>query len=352
MKRGKKKEPLSMQRKKHIKEQKSQKKKKAYDGNTETMISTGSTLLDLAISGGRKRGGGLPGGIMLEIFGPEGSGKTVLLCEIGGAIQRAGGSIKFNDPEARLNRQFASMFDLDFENLTVEEPNTVTEVIKGVKDWEPEEDGNIHGIMTDSLAALSTNMEMDNEEGDKMGMRRAKEFSEGLRKICRILKKKNYILACSNQIRVKANAQSFGEQFDVPGGKAIAFYSSVRLRVLKPEKIQKEVSVGGKKRKKPIGVKSTIEVYKNSVDAPYRKADVIIQFDYGIDDIKANLMYLKDYTKASSYFVRDESLGTSLEKAVQKVEKLGLEKQLREEVIDLWETVEEKFKVERKKKVR
>ena len=76
------------------------KEKKKYDGNDEVMISTGSTLLDLAISGGRKRGGGLPGGILVEIFGPSGCGKTVLLCEIAGGVQRQKGKIMFRDPEA------------------------------------------------------------------------------------------------------------------------------------------------------------------------------------------------------------------------------------------------------------
>jgi len=344
--------PLAVSRKNHVKpSDKKEREEGTYKGNTELMISTGSTLLDLAISGNRKRGGGIPGGILIEIFGPEGSGKTVLLCEIAGAIQRIGGNVKFNDPEARLNHQFASMFDLDINEVEIEEPDTVTEVIDGVKNWEPGK-AKINGIMTDSLAALSTRMELDNDEGDKMGMRRAKEFSEGLRKICRLLKKNNYILACSNQIRQKANAQSFGEQFDVPGGKAIAFYASVRLRVNKPVKIKREVTIAGKKRKKVIGVESEIEVYKNSVDAPYRTAPLIIQFDYGIDDIRANLQYLKEYSKESVYHIKDHKLSRGLEESIDLVEEEGLEEELKEAVIDLWEEIENKFKKERKRKER
>lgn len=83
-----------------------------YDGSIGTVISTGSTLLDLAISGGRVRGGGIPGGIFVEAFGPPSSGKTVLLCEIAGAIQRQGGEVMFYDPEARLNKKFAEVFQL------------------------------------------------------------------------------------------------------------------------------------------------------------------------------------------------------------------------------------------------
>ena len=151
-------------------------------------ISTGSTLLDLAISGGRVRGGGLPAGILVEIFGPSGSGKTVLLSEIAGNIQTKGGEIMFHDPEARLNKQFAKMFGLVLKDEDYTRTDTIPELFKSVRAWEPpEKKGTIHGVMADSLAALSTDQEMDNEEGDKMGMRRPKEFSEQLRRTCRIL---------------------------------------------------------------------------------------------------------------------------------------------------------------------
>lgn len=339
--------PLSAQIHRHSKRVP---EKKSYDGNTELMISTGSTLLDLAICGKRKRGGGIPAGILLEAFGPNSSGKTVLLSEIAGAIQRKGGDVLFNDPEARLNKQFARLFDFDVDKCIIKEPDTVTEVFQNIREWEPT-GKKVNGIMTDSLAALSTNLEMDNDEGDKMGMRRAKEFSEGLRKTCRVLKQKNYIMACSNQIRVKVDAK-FGEKFEVPGGKAIGFYSSIRLRHYTPEKVKKIIKVNGKDVVKVIGIKVLIEVYKNSCDEPYRKADLYIQFDYGIDDIRANLQYLKDYRKYSIYCIDEIKLDKSLEKAILMVEDEELEEDLQEAVIDLWYELEEKFNVNRKKKIR
>jgi recombination protein RecA len=317
--------------------------KKTYEGNLELMISTGSTLLDLAISGKRKRGGGIPGGIMVEIFGPEGSGKTVLLCEIGGAIQRAGGDVMFNDPEARLNKLFAYVNGLNMDDLKVEEPDTVTKVFESLRNWEPRTKGKIHGVMTDSLAALSTTMEMENEDGDKMGMRRAKEFSEGLRKACRVLKQNNYILACSNQIRDNADAVAYGEKFSVPGGKAIAFYASLRIRTYKPEKVTKKKTVYGKEVSKVIGTKVLMEVYKNSCEEPYRKAHVYIDFKLGIDDVKANLQYLKDFSKSTVYSLNGESMGNSLDDACLKVFEENREKELKEAVIDLWEEIEGKF---------
>ena len=348
MKRGTKPTKLSEKMKKAAKNKPA--KKKQYDGDMETTISTGSTLLDLAISGGRKRGGGLPNHILVEIFGPSGSGKTVLLSEIAGAIQRAGGEIVFNDPEARLNKQFASLFDFDVDNITYLQPDTVTELFEQLKDWEPT--GKINGIIADSLAALSTNMEMDKKEGDKMGMRRAKEFSEGLRKTCRILKPKNMIMVCSNQVRTNADAGAFTEKYTTPGGVSIGFYSSVRLQVRPVRKIQEETTVAGKKVKRVVGIESNVRVYKNSVWKPYREAPLIILFDYGIDDVQANLQFIKDYTRNTTYTVAGESVGVSMEKAIQTVETDGLESVLREEVIDLWQEIESKFEKERKPKQR
>ena len=203
--RAKKTEPLSVQMKRKV--DTSIKEKKEYDGHfTGNNISTGSTLLDLAISGGRVRGGGLPGGVLVEIFGPSGSGKTVLLSEIAGFIQRQGGEVKFHDPEARLNQQFATMFGMELKEGDYYQPDTVPEVFETVRAWKPpQKEGIIHGIMADSLAALSTDMEMDKKDGDKMGMRRAKEFSEELRKTCRILKQNNFLMVCSNQVRINVD---------------------------------------------------------------------------------------------------------------------------------------------------
>lgn len=327
------------------------KEKKKYDGNTDFMISTGSTLLDLAISGGRIRGGGVPGGILLEAFGPSGSGKTVLLCEMAGAVQRAGGAIMFQDPEARLNKTFAQIFDLDTKNMAYECPDTVTGVFSGVREWDVKE-SVINGIFTDSLAALSTDMEMDKDEGDKMGMRRAKEFSEQLRRTCRVITKRNLLMVCSNQIRENADAGNYGPKTSSTGGKAIGFYASVRLRFSNPEKIWDKVKVAGKEVKRVIGIETTVDVFKNSVWKPYRTAPLTIIFDYGIDDIRQNLQFIKDYTKHTTYTVGGESLSNSMAEAIQMVEERKLVKVLKEEVIDLWEVIESKFEKDRKKKDR
>lgn len=326
------------------------KKKKEYDGDISKMISTGSTLLDLAISGGRVRGGGIPAGILVEVFGPSGSGKTVLLSEIAGNIQRKGGDVMFHDPEARLNKQFAQLFDLNTDTINYTVPDTVPEVFGSVRGWQPT--GEINGIFADSLAALSTEMEMENKEGDKMGMRRAKEFSEELRKTCRILTKNNLLMVCSNQVRVNMDAGQYGQKYNTPGGEAVGFYSSLRLRFSRPEKIKVKEKIAGKEVSRIIGVSVDIEVFKSSVWKPYRIAPVTIIFDYGIDDIRENLQFIKDYTKNTTYTVGGKSIGVSMGQAIKKVEEDELENELREEVIDLWEEIESKFETTRKSKVR
>jgi recombination protein RecA len=352
MERTKRSEPLSTQVLRHSSTP--AQKKNEYDGNTEVMISTGSTLLDLAISGGRLHGGGIPGGVLVEIFGPSGSGKTVLLCEIAGNIQRKKGEIMFHDPEARLNKQFAKQFDMEIKEENYHKPDTVTELFEAMRGWEPDNDakGIIHGVFADSLAALSTDQEMEKDEGDKMGMRRAKEFSEQLRKTCRILAEKNYLMVCSNQIRENLDAGPYGQKYKSPGGEAIGFYSSIRLRTLKPEKIKDKVKVAGRDVTRVIGVRIEIEVFKNSVWKPFHTAPVTIIFDYGIDDIRENLQFLKENTGAKIYTLGDEKLAVSMEDAINIIEKNGMQTQLKNEVVALWEEIEHKFDSERKPKQR
>jgi RecA/RadA recombinase len=313
------------------------------------VVSTGSTLLDLAISGGRFREGGIPTRILVEVFGPSGAGKTVLLCQIAGNIQKMSGEIMFHDPEARLNKQFASMFGLDPETIEYTIPNTIPEVFKSIREWIPDEDDKqLYGIFADSLAALSTDMEMTKDEGDKMGMRRAKEFSEELRKTCRIISQKDVLVVCSNQIRQNLDAGPYGSKYKSPGGEAIGFYSSLRLRCKNAEKIKVKRKIKGKDHERIIGVKTEIEVFKSSVWKPFRSADVHILFDYGIDDIRANLRYLKTNTGNSIYQVGETKLGKSLSDAIHQVEEDGLERKLKDEVISLWNEIETKFEEPRK----
>jgi len=344
---------LSKQVKDKVENTKTRPKKPELDGDITKMISTGSTLLDLAISGGRIRGGGIPAGILVEIFGPSSTGKTVLLTEIAGNIQNQKGEVMFQDPEARLNKQFAKLFHFELDEAEYSRPNLVPEVFQKVRDWKPENPDVINGIFADSLAALSTDMEMEGEEGDKMGGRRGKEFSQEMRKTCRMITEKNYLMVCSNQIR--DTMAKIGPKTKSPGGHAIPFYSSLRLKTeyaYKDAKMYREKTHKGRPIKKVVGINIVVEVFKSTVWKPMGTAPVTIIFDYGIDDVRQNLQFVKKYSGATMYTLNDSKLNVSLEKAISLVEHEDAEDELREEVIDLWEDIEEKFKSDRKPKKR
>jgi len=343
---------LKTQVKEKVKESSKLKRgEKGLHGNPELIISTGSTLFDLAISGGRVRGGGLLAGIMVEIYGAESIGKSVILSEIAGAIQRQGGEVLFNDTESRFDEQFARIFGYHLDHEYYFNPDTVTEVFDRIEKWKVKNPKKVNGIITDSLAALSTQMEMEGE--DKMGMRRGKEFSQGLRKNARLLKRNNYLMVCSNQIRDTAN--TFGPKTDTPGGWAIRFYSSVRISLTKPpqnHEILKTKTIHGKEITECIGINIVAKVVKNSTWKPKHTAPITILYDYGIDDIRQNLQFIKNYTDNTVYTVKGKKLSNTLEKAILKVEDQNLELELREEVIDLWEELQEKFRIDRKEKKR
>ena len=201
-------------------------------------------------------------------------------------------------------------------------------------------------MFADSLAALSTSLEMEGE--DKYGMRRAKEFSEQCRKTCRILTKNNILMICSNQIRQSLN--TYGDKEIAPGGKAIGFYSSLRLRVRSPKKIKTSKTINGKKYEKISGIEVEIDIFKSTVWEPYHKASIFIEFNYGIDDIRANLQYIKDNTKNTIFTLEGQDLSNKMEKAIKIIEQDNLENKLKTETIKLWTSIYEQLKVDRKSK--
>lgn len=326
------------------------------EGNYIQTISTGSTLLDLAISGTRAKYGGIPSEILVEIFGASGLGKTVLLSEIAGDAQRKGGDTLFQDPEARLNKEFASIFGYRLSEDKYTNPDTVNEMFQCVRKWQPkpEKEDAVNVIVADSLAALSTEMEMENDEGDKMGGKRAKDFSEQARKTCRILKQRHLLMVCSNQIRQNMNTMAFGEKYTTPGGEAVKFYASLRLQVKKPKEhiIYTIVKKGKKEEKRAIGINIEVHVAKSSIDIPFRSANVSIIWNYGIDDIRQNLLYLKEYEGLSSYAIGDIKLSNGIEQAIQKVEEDSLEKKLKKRVTLIWNEFEKKIQDKNKRKTK
>lgn len=308
------------------------------------LISTGSTLLDLAISGGRVRGGGIPGGIMVEIFGPSASGKTGLITEIAGAAQDKGGDVFFVDPEARIDKEYSRIYGFEMTKENYARPDTVTETFKLIEEWEPKNTSVINVFAADSIAALSTEMEMG--EGDKRGQRKAKELSEGCRKTARLIAHNNKLILFTNQER----DGEYGKT--TPGGHAIPYHCSLRMRVNRKGRIEKKKKISsGKEVTKTIGIESEVLIKKSTVDDEYRVAPLYIIFGVGIDDVRANLQYVKDMTKNTRYWCVDRETAR-MDDAIRHIENNDLEPELRERVIDIWEEVEDKFHMERKEKKR
>ena len=316
--------------------------------SVDKIVSTGSTLLDLAISGKRRRGGGVPGGIIVELYGPSGGGKTALAAEICASAQKKGGEVRFCDPEARLDQEYSQIYGVSLGDcFDYYRPDTVSEMFNThLWNWKPENENVINVFVGDSVAALSTNLEM--EEGDKMGMRRAKEFSEGLRKTARLISNNNWLVVFTNQVRQSQTGEV------TPGGMGLPFYASLRLRVgpsYLNAKIKKTATVSGKKLEKVIGINSTCKVQKSSIDEPFRESTLSIIFNYGIDTIRTELQYHKDFTGISQYdcFTKNFS---DMQSAIEHIEEHDFENQLRERTIDLWEEIEDRFLVTRKTKIR
>lgn len=335
-----------------IREQATKDPSKVYlqnPGNFALVTSTGSTVLDLAISGGRMKTGGIPGGIVLEVFGPSQSGKTAILSEICSNVQNRGAKVKFLDPEGRLDKEYSRIYGVDLDKTDYHMPDTVNETFNHILEWDPENPpaGVPNVIATDSLAALSSELELS-KSGDKMGMKIAKDFSAGLRKTCRLIKKNNWLIACSNQIRSGAGG---GET--TSGGKGIPFYASVRIRIGPPAQnkyIKKKATLYGREHESIIGIKSFCTV-KKSVDNPFRTAEVYIVFGYGIDDIRGNLQYCKTMKGETTYNAITKSF-KGLDDACRWIENNKLELELKKNTIELWHELQSKFALNRKPKRR
>jgi len=327
--------------------------------DTSMVISTGSTLLDLAISGSRIRGGRIPGGIIVEIFGGPSTGKTALLVEICSTAQAKGGEILIADPEARLDKEYASLFGLKIPRDIYYRPDTVSDLITLISSWKPKNDGVINVLAADSLAAFSTDLEM--ETRDKRGQRKAKELHE----MCRTIGRK---IAHKHQLIVFTNQEIQGDYGKVtPGGSAVPYHASLRIRIARAGARQLEATktvlrnVVNKKTgeilkkkvelTKTIGIESKATTVKSSISNEYQEAPIYIIPGTGIDDIRANLVWLKKVMALNTFPCVDKEY-SQINPAIKHIEDNDLEPKLREIVIDTWEAIERLFKQNRKKKVR
>jgi len=253
-------------------------------------ISTGSTILDLAVS--NKPDGGLAAGRITEINGLEGSGKSLIGAHALAATQKKGGLAVYIDTESAVSSEFLQAIGIDTENMLYVHLETVEEIFDTIetivtKIRESDKD-KLVTILVDSLAAASTKVEMD-ADFDKDGWATAKAIviSKAMRKITQLIARQKVCLIFTNQLRQKLGVM-FGDPWTTSGGKALPFHSSTRIRL-------KNVGQIKDTKKNTIGIKIRAQVIKNRLGPPLRSADFSLYFDKGIDDFGSWLEVLKGH---------------------------------------------------------
>ncbi len=271
---------------------------------TVESIPTGSISLDAALGVG-----GLPRGRIIEIYGPEAGGKTTVSLHVVASAQRKGGVAAFIDAEHALDPVYAKKIGVDINNLLISQPDFGEQALEICETLV--RSGAVDVIVVDSVAALVPKAEVDGEMSDMQVGLQARLMSKALRKLTSVISKSKTIVIFINQLREKVGIM-FGNPEVTPGGRALKFYSSVRLDVRQAEKI--------KEADKIVGSKVRVKVVKNKVAPPFKEAYFVLIHGKGIDkeadllEIAVNLNIVQN--SGATYSIGGEKLAVGWENSV------------------------------------